>query len=396
MANSAMESLSKSDTLGIRQISSSLFGIPGFLAGFSPRSSSDSDSVWSPTSPLDFQLFSKLCNPFSVRSPKLSSSRSNYQKKWDCSKIGLGIVNTLADEFTLDCGDLDSPRKNIIFGPEVNAKVSGSSRHSHELLGSSFRSNSVPRNYTISSLSQGENPSIQSCDSIFIFGSRKVQLEPKLVRSTASCIPDFNRLPSSLVESTKGSGLTSRERSFFPMKETPIGNSAVQVDRGSRGDDSFVTESGSLPIPIGSLSAKQIELSEDYTCIISHGPNPRTTHIFGDCILECHTNESSNFDKEVERGVKSSLVAKCPEGSTPNPTNEFLSFCYSCKKELEKDEEVNVYRGEKVFCSFDCQSAEIFAEEETAKTCICSSSSISSPESSYHEDMFLMGLPITS
>uniref|UniRef100_A0A0A9G8L9 Uncharacterized protein n=1 Tax=Arundo donax TaxID=35708 RepID=A0A0A9G8L9_ARUDO len=25
---------------------------------------------------------------------------------------------------------------------------------------------------------------------------------------------------------------------------------------------------------------------EDYTCIISRGPNPRTVHIFGDCVVE--------------------------------------------------------------------------------------------------------------
>lgn len=392
MANSAMESFSKPDK-GLRQISSSLFGIPSFLAGCSPKSSSEPDSVWSPTSPLDFQLFAKFCNPFSVRSPK-SPSQTNYQKKWDCNKIGLGIVNLLADDLQLDCGDHDSPkRKNIIFGPEVNAKLSGSSRHSHELLGSSFRSNSVPRNYTISSLSQEKFPSTQSSDSNYIFGSRKVQLEPKLVRSAASCFPDFNQLPSSLIES---SSLTSRDRNICPMKETPIDSLPALIDTGSSGVDSFVTESGSLPIPVGSLSAKQIELSEDYTCIISHGPNPRTTHIFGDCILECHTSELCNFGKEVEQGVESSLLAKGPDDSTSYPNNEFLSFCYSCKKKLEKDDEIYVYSGEKAFCSFDCRDAENFIEEETVKTCICSSSSIGSPGSSYHEDMFLIGLPVTS
>lgn len=40
-----------------------------------------------------------------------------------------------------------------------------------------------------------------------------------------------------------------------------------------------------------SLSGREMALSEDYTCIISHGPNPKTTHIFGDCILDCDPKE---------------------------------------------------------------------------------------------------------
>ncbi|KAJ3687381.1 hypothetical protein LUZ61_016545 [Rhynchospora tenuis] len=35
------------------------------------------------------------------------------------------------------------------------------------------------------------------------------------------------------------------------------------------------------------VSPKEFEtdLSEEYTCVISHGPNPRTTHIFDDCVI---------------------------------------------------------------------------------------------------------------
>lgn len=34
----------------------------------------------------------------------------------------------------------------------------------------------------------------------------------------------------------------------------------------------------------------EMELSEDYTCVITHGPNPRTTHIFDNCIVESCSN----------------------------------------------------------------------------------------------------------
>ena len=34
------------------------------------------------------------------------------------------------------------------------------------------------------------------------------------------------------------------------------------------------------------LSLKEMEMSEDYTCVIKHSPNPETKHIYDDCILD--------------------------------------------------------------------------------------------------------------
>ncbi|KAG6489228.1 hypothetical protein ZIOFF_050490 [Zingiber officinale] len=36
----------------------------------------------------------------------------------------------------------------------------------------------------------------------------------------------------------------------------------------------------------GSASATELETLESYTCVISRGSNPKTTHIFDDCVLE--------------------------------------------------------------------------------------------------------------
>jgi hypothetical protein len=44
--------------------------------------------------------------------------------------------------------------------------------------------------------------------------------------------------------------------------------------------------SNSSRIFMGCLSAIEMELSEDYTCVISHGPNHKTTDIFEDYIVE--------------------------------------------------------------------------------------------------------------
>ncbi|KAE8819193.1 hypothetical protein D1007_02947 [Hordeum vulgare] len=96
--------------------------------------------------------------------------------------------------------------------------------------------------------------------------------------------------------------------------------------------------SGSLPVSIGgprryigSVSAMEVEQSEDYTCIIAHGSNPKTTRIFGDCILEpCPVLmpdwESKEIDVDKEGAELYWLVAD--EESTPGS-------CSACNKDLD-------------------------------------------------------------
>ncbi|KAB2028968.1 hypothetical protein E1A91_D05G137600v1 [Gossypium mustelinum] len=373
-----------SSTLGLRHISSSLFNIPGFLVGFSTKGSLDSDAVRSPTSPLDLRVFANFSNPFTVRSPR-SSSQSGCQKKWDCSKIGLGIVNLLADEIKPDGGDLDSPKRmNIVFGPQVKTKFPYSSRYSREYLGNSMKSNSLPRNYIISQLFQARKSSTKSADSSLDFGNEEVPVEPKT---------DLGLSPS-FISSSENLNMSSEsccsENATFSTNSSPL-----PIGRPLQVDNSLVSKPSSLPILLShsmvSLSTHELELSEDYTCIISHGPNPKTTHLFGDCILECHNNELTIFDRKAESGTNVPPPAKSRETSTVHLSDEYLSFCYTCKKKLEKDEEVYMHRGEKAFCSFDCRTEEIFADEEMEKTCNNSSSN-SSPEQSNDEDVFLMAM----
>ncbi|KAM0951873.1 putative Zf-FLZ domain, FCS-Like Zinc finger 8/MARD1 [Dioscorea sansibarensis] len=85
------------------------------------------------------------------------------------------------------------------------------------------------------------------------------------------------------------------------------------------------------------LSAKDIDqLSEDYTCVISHGPNPKTIHIFDDCVFE-------NFG------------------------DSFSLSCFACKKSLclDKDHSL-IYRGEKVFCCHECCNQEMVVDQESS------------------------------
>ncbi|KAK6940795.1 Zf-FLZ domain, partial [Dillenia turbinata] len=91
------------------------------------------------------------------------------------------------------------------------------------------------------------------------------------------------------------------------------------------------------------VSASELEQSEDYTCVISHGPNPRTTHIYDDCIVE-NCCDFDRFSKSVSK-----------ESGAEN----LLTFCNACKKSLGQEKDIYMYRGEKAFCSRDCLCQEM-------------------------------------
>ncbi|KAI3668148.1 hypothetical protein L6452_43225 [Arctium lappa] len=103
---------------------------------------------------------------------------------------------------------------------------------------------------------------------------------------------------------------------------------------------------GSPRVFTGSLSLSEMELSEDYTRVISRGPNPKTTHIYDNCVVEscCGVIGSPEFKKP---GPKSS------------PCESFLSLCGTCNKNLEEGSDIFMYRGEKAFCSEECRCQEM-------------------------------------
>ncbi|XWS08952.1 hypothetical protein CRYUN_Cryun40dG0044400 [Craigia yunnanensis] len=105
----------------------------------------------------------------------------------------------------------------------------------------------------------------------------------------------------------------------------------------------------------GSLSATEMELSEDYTCVISHGPNPRTTHIFDNCIVESCYGVVGLSSSKRENGFLGDRSIYQSES--------FLSFCYTCKKNLDQGKDIYMYRGEKAFCSKECRYQEMMLEE---------------------------------
>ncbi|KAM1042018.1 hypothetical protein ACFX2I_031084 [Malus domestica] len=119
------------------------------------------------------------------------------------------------------------------------------------------------------------------------------------------------------------------------FSETGSVNSGTQTENPNSGSNS-----GSWSGCVSERS--EMELSEDYTCVISRGANPRTTHIFDNCIVESYHTLSDQ---------SSSCSAN------------FLSFCYTCKKNLEQKIDIYIYRGEKAFCSRECRNQEMLLDE---------------------------------
>ncbi|XP_061338574.1 FCS-Like Zinc finger 11-like [Gastrolobium bilobum] len=392
MANSSSKFSLPCDALSPTQISFSIFHTAGSKVGVGAKGFTDSESAWSPTSPLDCRLFSNLSNPFSVKSSR-PSLQTGHKQQLDCSKVGLGIIISLANETKLN-NEIPGKfqRKNIIFGPQVKTGILKFSKNNHESLASYLKSNSLPKNYVLSLPSETKSPKseVESFDDV----SRKQEFnwESEAFKSNIS-LPDSSK-PSSLINTNQDSNLGNND--LFVENTSTVTSLPAVTSRSSQVDDSLKIKSSSLPISIdftngyvGSLSAREIELSEDYTCIISHGPNPKRTHIFGDCILEYHNNDFTEFSKKEEPAFKSSHVPAFSEGSAPCPLDNVLSFCSSCNKKLEEGEDIYIYRDEKKFCSFNCQSEEILEEEELEKT--YTNSAESSHNSSYH-DLFLTGL----
>ncbi|KAL9239835.1 hypothetical protein vseg_014118 [Gypsophila vaccaria] len=342
----------QSNVLGQRQKTNAFFNVSGLFVGLSPMSTAlECDSVRSPTSPLDFKLFSNLGSSF--RFPK--SSVEGHQKSWDCNKVGLGsIVDSVDDGRKGSRPEKPIPlsdSKTILIGSQIRSK--GPNSPTRVDFGEAPKS--LPKNYPIFACTKLRCSNLQKSSSDVLFeigGDPTVETETddpfEIIQSFSL---DSKRLGSEMYRLGARSVDLRTRNSRLQKESSPRGCGS--------GSDLFglVPNSGSGDGLTRALSPEEIELSEDYTCVISHGPVPKTTHIFGDSVLECHPIG-------VDHGSKSeSSVAPFSY-----PTNGgFLSCCCFCKKKLEEGKDIYMYRGEKAFCSNDCRLEEISIEEEHEK-----------------------------
>ncbi|CAI0465918.1 unnamed protein product [Linum tenue] len=255
-------------------------------------------AMMSPTSILDSKSFSGLKNPFSpeLASPAAADApkRSQYWENLDSPKIGLGLVDVLFSD------------QNKKSPPNSSTKLPADSR-------------------------------------MVLFGSQlKIQI-PSSLLSLPPSSPAAGSSPRSPADfgiktrnSQLGSSFSSSGLSPSPvLKSTMFGSDNSGLDASP---------------PPRVFTAGEMELSEDYTCVISHGPIPKTTHIFDDCIVDACCGVFS-LDPSVKEASDDFY-----------PSESFLSYCDNCRKDLGQGKDIYMYRGEKAFCSRECRYQEMLME----------------------------------
>lgn len=120
----------------------------------------------------------------------------------------------------------------------------------------------------------------------------------------------------------------------------------------------------SNPIPIRKTKfggpnleeGEEMELSEEYTCVISHmGNNLVKKREYFDGVL---ANESETAASDWPAANKAAPVVF--------QTAEFLNSCYLCRKQLH-GLDIFMYRGEKAFCSAECRCKQMAMDERKEK-----------------------------
>ncbi|MCL7026931.1 hypothetical protein MKW94_010548 [Papaver nudicaule] len=413
MSDSSSSSTESIDVLKQKQKNGSFFSIPGLFVGFNfgkgvVSDTADSSSVRSPTSPLDYKFLTTLGNPFRSSLSQDGGGGGGNQKSWNCGggggggcKVGLGIVDSLNDE--PEPPQELSKSRNILFGSKMGINIHASSSGLSVSMDSAMETKSLPKDYGSAS-----NVQISTADLLqFIgcsedeFGTGRMQLETKTLGRNRSCLSDSDKLMLSPLNSLTFCNPILSSENF--SSDEKVRSGLPLIIGGAADSNNFLgMKPSSLPMSygsgngiIGAVSASEIELSEDYTCVISHGPNPKTTHIFCDCILESHTDELANCNKKNEQGIESPWIVEPSVGSPANPPKDFLSFCYLCEKKLEEGKDIYMYRGEKAFCSSNCRSQEISFEEKMEKAGEDHSAGNSSEPTSC-DDIFLPGMVVTT
>ncbi|KAL9227519.1 hypothetical protein vseg_003200 [Gypsophila vaccaria] len=290
------------------KLTSFFFPSPRFFKGFF-GSSEKPDPMTSPTSILDTNPFSAVANFWVF--DKVSSNNN--------------IANTTTTTTTT------TPQHKHAWEQPSHKQGIGLA-----LIDETNNSNS----HTNMSKSDENNPmeSKQQKRKLVVFGSQLRIQVPQL--PTPSVFPCFSP------ESPREFGIKTPKNNLWPFGNTHLSSQVHPEDPSSK------SLAGTEMIDID-------EQSEDYTCVISHGPNPKTTHIFGNCIVEscCGKIVGSPSISSKKIGYFSSLG-----NSTPKQVN-FLSFCHHCNKKLGEGRDIYMYRGEKAFCSEECRCKEMLNDE---------------------------------
>lgn len=281
------------------RLTSSLFSSPRLFTALSVKGLTDSESLMSPTSTLDSKPFSAIgSSSWYERNTKSPKPCPDNRDLWEkIDSRGIGLG--IVDALIDDKGDkkVSKPESRMV------------------LLGSQL----------------------------------KIQIPPLLPSAFS---------PSGSPGSPIDFGIKTRNSLSGPFSPGPSPCSGRKTPSGSTNTGSGLLSSR---VFTGCLSTSEMELSEDYTCVISHGPNPRKTHIFDNCIIESCSVVSTDARKEDGLFHDQSCY--------PSDDFLFLSFCYGCKKKLGQGKDIYMYRGEKAFCSRECRYQEMLYEQGIDEKC---------------------------
>ncbi|OEL36390.1 hypothetical protein BAE44_0002594 [Dichanthelium oligosanthes] len=183
-------------------------------------------------------------------------------------------------------------------------------------------------------------------------------------KSPRSASLDASQNQKILLGDRVGLGLVD---SLTDESPTPLGGRKVLLGSEMRITDNLSRKNSSTaPVQAGEVEQKDDNMSdglkgsimslddivnsEDYTCVVSRGPNPRTTHIFGDRVFELQVEQLMPGESKDE------------ENMSPLVEEGVMSFCSFCSEKLKEGKDIYIYQGDKAFCSAECR--EHFMEDE--------------------------------
>lgn len=106
---------------------------------------------------------------------------------------------------------------------------------------------------------------------------------------------------------------------------------------------------------------------EEYTCVISRGANPRTTHILGGETVEAVRKQGDGGGcRKVIFSIEPLSDQQPSTSSSAAATAASVASgrCCCCMKRLQEDMDIFIYLGEKAFCSSECRKGYIEEEAE--------------------------------
>ncbi|XP_073156912.1 FCS-Like Zinc finger 13-like [Henckelia pumila] len=150
------------------------------------------------------------------------------------------------------------------------------------------------------------------------------------------------------------------EKSGDRVGETPA-NAALFNRKASR--------SNPIPVknPFRAVEEFEMESSEEYTIVTSHGPdNHNTTKVYYGGIIERGRKGDERAPFRIQRASVFHISPPRLGDVAGAPATDFLSSCNLCKKQLH-GKDIYMYRGDRAFCSSECRYSQIVMDERKDK-----------------------------